>query len=209
MQSAIVAVILWSIGGLVALRSATDPSWLGTARLLVTTYQLVSGVVYTIIVAEAVAQGISIQVPLSSQVLHYWMPAYALLDWLITTGRPRVPWGSLGFALVFPLAWGAFTMIRGSLLGWYPYFFLDPYLVSGPQEFAAYSLTVLAFIVVIAALLILVDRLVPQRPPSVQVDRSARTERLEAASRSLDDLIVTQLGERGRPLTADEAHQNR
>lgn len=208
MQSAIAAVLLWPIGGLVALRRATDPGWLSGARDLVTTYQVVSGVVYTIIVAESVARGISIQVPVSSQVLHYWLPAYALLDWFFAPGRPRVRWRVLSVALVFPLVWGAFTMIRGAVVGWYPYFFLDPYQVDGPGEFVTYSVIVLAFIVLVAAVLTLLSAFLPPVRRAV-VPASSVDEGLETPACELDDLVVVGGGKRERPVSADEPDQDR
>jgi len=176
MQSAIAAVIFWLVGGVIALRRSADPRWLLTARMLLTTYQVVSGVVYTIIVAQAVARGVSIQVPWTSQVLHYWMPAYALVDWLLAPRRASIRWISLRGALAFPIAWGAFTMVRGAMVGWYPYFFLDPYQVSGPAAFAAYGAIVLLFIVLVAAILVLASRYLPRpgRPPGLDLDRSVR-----------------------------------
>lgn len=210
MQSAIGAVILWMVGGVIALRKSSDPRWLLTARMLMTTYQVVSGVVYTIIVAQAVARGVSIQVPWTSQVLHYWMPAYALVDWLLAPRRASIRWVSLRGVLAFPVAWGAFTMVRGALVGWYPYFFLDPYQVSGPVEFAAYGAIVLSFIVLVATILILASRYLPRpgRPPRLDLARprrgaSGREERLEARPRAQDELVVVQLGKGNGPLRAD------
>jgi len=216
MQSAIGAVMLWMIGGVIALRRSADPRWLLTARMLMTTYQVVSGIVYTIIVAQAVARGVSIQVPWTSQVLHYWMPAYALVDWLLAPRRASIRWISLRGVLAFPIAWGAFTMARGAMVGWYPYFFLDPHQVSGPLEFAANGAIVLSFIVLVAAILILASRYLPRpgRPPGFKLDRpqrgaSGRGERLEARPGPPDDLLVVQLGKGSSPLRADEPDEDR
>lgn len=216
MQSAIGAVAIWMVGGVIALRRAADPRWLLTARMLMTTYQVVSGVVYTIIVAQAVARGVSIQVPWTSQVLHFWMPAYALVDWLLAPRRASIRWISLRGVLAFPIVWGAFTMVRGARVGWYPYFFLDPYQVSGPAEFAAYGAIVLSFVVLVAALLILASRYLPRpgRPPRLDPARlrreaSGRGERLEARPRPPDDLVVVELGEGLGPLRADKPDENR
>lgn len=206
MQSAILAVILWGIGGVLALRSADDPAWLVSARMIVTTYQVVSGIVYTIIVAESLSRGLSIQVPPSSQVLHYWMPAFALLDWMVAPGRGRVRWRSLRALVAFPIAWGAFTMLRGSLVGWYPYFFLDPFQVAVPWELAAYCAAVLAFIASIAVVLVLISWVVPR---AGRARRLAGEERLEAPPRPLDELVVPQLRERDGALAPDQAHQDR
>lgn len=216
MQSAIGAVILWMLGGVIALRRSADPRWLLSARMLMTTYQVVSGVVYTIIVAQAVARGVSIQVPWTSQVLHYWMPAYALVDWLLAPRRASIRWISLRGVLAFPIAWGAFTMARGAAVGWYPYFFLDPYQVSGPAEFAAYGAIVLSFIMLVAAILILASRYLPRpgRPARLDLDRprrgaSGRGERLEAHPRPQDELVVVQLGKGAGPPRADEPDEDR
>ena len=172
MHSAMAAVLLWIVGGVLTIRRPLDPQWIVTVRMLVTCYQLVSGVVYSIIVAQGVALGVSIQVPLTSQILHYWMPAFALVDWLTGPGHARVPWRVLSLVLAFPLAWGAFTMVRGAVIGWYPYFFLDPYQVSGPVELATYCSIVLVFIIGVAALLVLASRFLP-RPWSVQDPRGS------------------------------------
>lgn len=206
MQSAIAAVVLWSIGGAVALRAPVDPRWLVTGRLLVTTYQIVSGVVYTIIVAEALSHQVPIHIPASTQVLHYWLPAFALVDWLFAPGRGRVHWRVLSVVLVFPLTWGAFTMVRGAEVGWYPYFFLDPYQVSGLAEFASYGAAALTFVLIIAAALIGCTLATPRERRSEWLPGE---ERFEASPGTVDELAVVQLGERDGAFSADDAYQNR
>ncbi len=238
MQSAILAVLLWAIGGVLALRRATDPEWLASCRLLVTTYQVVSGIVYTIIVLESVSRGLSIQVPPSSQVLHYWMPAFALLDWLGSPGRGHIRWRSLRTVLVFPLVWGGYTLVRGSMVGWYPYFFLDPFQVSWPWEFTGYCAIVLAFIVGVGALLVAASRVLPryaedgdgrpggrgrsdsgvgERPPrrGTAPQRTAALagvdgdERLEAEPGAQHDFVVAEVGEGDGALATHEPHHDR
>lgn len=192
MQSAIAATILWLTGGAIALSRPVDPAWLVTLRLLVTTNQIVSGVVYTVIVTESVSRGLSIQVPVSSQVLHYWLPAVALLDWLVSPGRPRPRWSTLLAVPVFPLVWAVFTMIRGDLVGWYPYFFLDPFQVTTP-ELLAYSGGVLAFILLVAAVLLGLGRVLP-RPSWVAGSRRSGTEEgLEARPSAREHLGIVEL----------------
>lgn len=237
MHSAMAAVLLWIVGGVLTIRRPLDPRWIVTVRMLVTCYQLVSGVVYSIIVAQGLAMGVSIQVPLTSQILHYWMPAFALIDWLTGPGHARVTWRALSLVLAFPLVWGAFTMLRGAVVGWYPYFFLDPYQVSGPGEFVTYCSIVLAFIVGVAALLILASRFLP-RPWSVQYSRGAaragsgrngsiggpgergatdgreargsgQQKRFEAAPGGGDERVVVQVGERGGAVAPDESDEDR
>ncbi|WP_207455091.1 Pr6Pr family membrane protein [Desertivibrio insolitus] len=152
-QSALLAVLLWIAGGIRALRAPTDGGWLGAARLLVTTYQVVSGLVFIGITAQATASGYPLYAPWSSHVLHYALPVYAILDWLFAPGRPRARWRVLLLVLAFPAVWTVYTVIRGGIVGWYPYFFLDPIQVTPPITVGACALAGVIFAAVCAALI--------------------------------------------------------
>lgn len=58
--------------------------------------------------------------------LHYIMPIAAVADWLIQPPRHSIPLKRVGVAVVFPLAYLAYSLIRGADLDWYPYPFLNP-----------------------------------------------------------------------------------
>jgi hypothetical protein len=151
-----VAVLL--IGAWISFKRAYDPDWLMTTRMLTATFTIISGIVFGLIVSQAGDYNYRIVVPWSSQLLHFWIPSYVILDWIFAPGRRPIPWKRLWIVLVYPLLWGGFTMVRGAIVGWYPYFFLDPGQVSGPFEFAAYSGAILAVIVGLAAALIALTR---------------------------------------------------
>ena len=57
----------------------------------------------------------------------------------------------------YPLAWAAFTLIRGPLYGWYPYPFVDP--KNGIPSLIGYIAGLSVFIVVLATLAILRTRI--------------------------------------------------
>lgn len=157
-QSALLGVTMFVVGGVYALRDRLDPLWLDMARLLVTVWIVVSGIVFAVILVEGSLRGVPVWSPWSSQLLHFWIPGYAIIDWLIAPGRD-VPWRTVGFILVFPAVWVVFTMIRGSYVHWYPYFFLDPVLVSFPFEFALYLLGVVVIFTAVASAIIGISRL--------------------------------------------------
>jgi hypothetical protein len=90
--------------------------------------------------------------------LHFWIPGYALVDWLVAPGRD-VPWRTIAWVMIFPVSWVIFTMVRGAFVHWYPYFFLDPVLVDIPFEFGYYLLIVITIFTGINALIITVSRL--------------------------------------------------
>ncbi|GAB3124342.1 Pr6Pr family membrane protein [Glaciibacter psychrotolerans] len=157
-QSAIAAVVMFVVAAALAFRRADDPPWLDVLRTFVTTYIIVSGIVFAIMVVQSSTRAYRIDVPWSDQLLHFWIPAFALIDWLFDPHKTRVSWRLIGWVLLYPLAWGAFTLVRGSIVGWYPYFFLDNSQVS-LAETAVYCLICLAIIGGIAALLIATSRL--------------------------------------------------
>lgn len=85
-------------------------------------YMGMTGLVYALLLSD-----IDVQTPgFSNWVLHRVMPVVMVLDWLLEP--PRVP---LAFRrtlawLAFPLLYLPYTLIRGEIVDWYPYPFMDP-----------------------------------------------------------------------------------
>lgn len=156
-QSMVLAVIVFALAAVIALRQARDPVWLDQLRALATTYVTVSGIVFAVLLVEGTSRGVPVWAPWSSQILHFVIPAYALLDWWLAPGR-EVPWKTLALVMLFPGIWVIYTMIRGASVYWYPYFFLDPALVEIPQELLLYLLAIVGVFSLIVALLIAISR---------------------------------------------------
>ena len=155
------AVVLVA-SGVTALRGRSESRLFAAVHALVTTYVIVSGVVYAIIVAESVSNGYPIGVPWSSQVLHFWIPTFVVVDWIAAPGRTRVSWKVLSVVLVYPIVWGVATIVRGAEVGWYPYFFLDPAQVLWPGEYLTYNALALGTIVGVLVGLIALSHLRPR-----------------------------------------------
>lgn len=177
-QSNMLAVAVHAIGGVALMRGVREPSWSPALRLTVTTFMLVAGLVFTVLVAESGSRGYPIEVPWSDQVLHYVIPAYLLLDWLFGPGDRQAPWRSLWGVLGYPLVWGIITLIRGPIVGWYPYFFLDPEQV-GVAELAGYSAAALGLFAGVAATLLGLARL--EKSVVAVIDRRRRKARVRAS----------------------------
>lgn len=58
--------------------------------------------------------------------LHYVMPVAIVADWLITPPRHAIPYKRVLIAIAFPLAYLAYSLIRGAAISWYAYPFLNP-----------------------------------------------------------------------------------
>ncbi|MFD4421052.1 Pr6Pr family membrane protein [Agromyces sp. NPDC058484] len=181
-QSAMAAVVVLLVAGAFALLAPRDPPWLGVVRTVVTVYLLVSGVVFALIVTQASTRDYRVDVPWSDTLLHFVVPALAVIAWTadgVTGVNPRVPWSTVGWALVYPAVWLAYTLVRGADVGWYPYFFLDEAQVDGPIGVALYCGLVLLIFVILTAGLVGVNRRLWRRaraqeaPPSGTPVRSA------------------------------------
>ena len=185
-QSAIAAVVLFILAAGIAFRRAVDPPWLDIARVLVTSYMLVSGLVFLTIVIQSSTRDYTIDVPWSSQLLHFWIPVLAVLDWLLDFGKARLGWKPLAWIVVYPVIWGIFTLVRGAWVGWYPYFFLDPFQVAGPMETVLYCALALALMAGVAAGLIAVTRLrwMPRWMRRPAQDEGATEPRARRAART-------------------------
>lgn len=93
-------------------------------RGAVTLYMVVTGVVFSILLSGL--EGVNLTaVPWDNIVLHYIMPVAIALDWI--ADRPvYISFKKALLWLLFPIAYLAYSLIRGPIANWYPYPFLNP-----------------------------------------------------------------------------------
>jgi len=160
-QSNISFMVVCIVGGIVAVKATSDPPWLTNLHAVVLSWILVAGIVFAILVQQAGERGFALEVPWSDQVLHFWLPAFALIEWIVSRGRGSSQWRMITLTVGYPVIWGAITLVRGAVVGWYPYFFLDPDQVTDPFEFVTYSAIALATFAVTSTGVISLARLRP------------------------------------------------
>ena len=64
--------------------------------------------------------------PWVNTVVHFIMPIAVVADWLYQPPKSRLNVRQLGYWLIYPLLYLAYTLIRGAIVGFYPYPFLNP-----------------------------------------------------------------------------------
>jgi hypothetical protein len=119
-QSNLIAVtaLLW------AAASRTDRSdRLDHFRGAATAYTTVTFVVFALLLADTDVDTAIVWV---DRVLHRVIPIVLIVDWLIDPLTRPIELRRALWWLAYPLAWIVFTMIRGAVVGSYPYPFLDP-----------------------------------------------------------------------------------
>lgn len=90
---------------------------------------------------------------------HIAVPAVAVGAWLLTGPRHWIRWRDLPAALLIPLAWVAYMLVRGAVVGAYPYGFVDV-ITHGYADVTLTIAAILAFALIVAALFAGTDRAV-------------------------------------------------
>lgn len=164
--SCVVALVL---GGIWLLRTrrdaAVEPVWLATLFACATTYIVVTGIVYNLLLRSISIAGISDA--WTNETLHVVIPLVLLADAFFAPRRRPLPWRTIGVVVVFPILWVLYTMIRANFVvgpatgdpWWYPYPFLDPHLVAGGYAgVAGYIVGIAVVIMAVAAGVVMIGR---------------------------------------------------
>jgi hypothetical protein len=154
-------VLVSILAGVLALRGRRDPRWLDTARAAVLSCTISAGVVFGFLIQQAGERGLPLDVPWSDQVLHFWLPSFAILDWIFGPGRGRAQWRAIPIVLGYTMVWGILTLLRGAVVGWYPYFFLDPAQVANAGEFILLAGLALVLFAVVSVSVVALTRARP------------------------------------------------
>jgi len=125
LQSNLLTAIVYVVAAVAGLRGTGQGHWLVLARASVTTYMIIVGIVYAVLLAPVGAAG-GVPLPWANAVLHIVVPVYVVVDWLVFADRGPLDLRSLGLVLVYPLLWSGVVLLRGATDGWVPYPFLDP-----------------------------------------------------------------------------------
>ncbi|MBD5787178.1 Pr6Pr family membrane protein [Cellulosimicrobium terreum] len=151
--------------GLVAVLLAVDPRRDGrvfrVARLDALLCIAVTGIVYNTVLRGI--QDLSAAGQVSNLLLHVLSPLLAVAAWGLVGPRPRVSPATVWWSVAYPLAWIAYTFVRGAVVGWYPYPFLDVAAI-GLGRAVVNTVVVAVVFVALAWLVRAVDRRLPATP---------------------------------------------
>jgi len=129
-------------------------------RAAVTMYAVVVGLVYHFLLhATWNPQGWAYVVNI---LLHYVMPGAMLIDWLTFVPRGQLTWRDPARWLLFPLAYGGWTLAHGLATDWWPYWFVDVSEL-GLGRTAAYFAGLLVFFLTVGLIVVTIDRALARR----------------------------------------------
>ncbi|WP_210481184.1 Pr6Pr family membrane protein [Naasia sp. SYSU D00948] len=108
------------------------PRWWDGLRGAAAVYLSVTFVVFALLLENSPAAGTI--TPWVNFVVHRLMPVVLVLDWLlIPASSPARWWRPLAW-IAYPVLFVVYSLLRGSVVDWYPYPFLDP---RGPEGYAS------------------------------------------------------------------------
>jgi len=164
------------VGGttaLLAIRPDRTSVTFRTFRLIGLVAITVTGVVYHVALASIFdLDGID---QLGNQLVHTVMPLLTVLGWLMFGPRGQTSRRIAWLSLLFPACWMAFTLIRGAVIHWYPYPFINVAAI-GYAKAALNAFWVALLLLGLAAGATALDaRLSPRRPDAAPAPETAAT----------------------------------
>ena len=125
----------------------------------------VTGIVYHTVLAGL--QDLTPSGALSNLLLHTVVPVGTVVAWLVVGPRPRLSPAVVGWSLVYPLGWIAYTFVRGAIVDWYPYPFLDVSEIGLQSALVRTGIVAVIFLALAFAVLAL-ERVLPPAPKPVR-----------------------------------------
>ncbi|MBF6592248.1 MAG: Pr6Pr family membrane protein [Ktedonobacterales bacterium] len=111
----------------------------------------VVGIVFSILLRN---EDLGALLPWVNAVLHYIMPVVVVADWLYQPPKTKLAIQQAGYWLIYPLLYVIYVMIRGAIVGFYPYPFLNPAKSGGYGSVALYCVAILVVFGLVSWLLI-------------------------------------------------------
>ncbi|MFD6395751.1 Pr6Pr family membrane protein [Nocardia sp. NPDC060249] len=120
-ESNILGAFVLLIGGLVAPQGRGWQLFRGA----VTLYMLITMVVYAVLLSRI---DVMLNDKWINDLMHRYLPLILVLDWMFVAmaQRLRPSPALIGQWLAFPLVYGVYSLIRGAIVDWYPYPFINP-----------------------------------------------------------------------------------
>ena len=163
-QSSLVAAVVLSVSAIREFKNLDDTKTLNLARLSVSTYAIVVAVVYNALLrGTPVLPGdpdYGYNWPVApNEILHVWAPIFIVLDLALTAMKTKLKFRQIFWVLLFPLAWLAFTIIRGLNTNWWAYWFLNPNEDAGVPGVIAYIFGIMFFMLFSAVISLSLNKL--------------------------------------------------
>lgn len=138
--SNIVAAIVFIIGAVYLARSRKPTPKGDVLRGAATLYMTITGIVYITLLS---GEDLGLLLPWVNILMHIIMPLAVVADWLYQPPLSKISLRQAAWWLAFPAVYLIYTLIRGAIVNWYPYPFLNPAKAGGYGGVAIYGAVIL------------------------------------------------------------------
>jgi hypothetical protein len=155
--SSILAGVVLAFSGLTLLQGKDERERLHTFRLIATVSMIIVGVVYHALLGDSAVdpRDIGYQWPVvPNLVIHTYAPIAIVIDYLISIKGYKPSWKKALWVVVYPLSWLGFSLVRGLLDGWWPYWFINPGSEGGVIGMLTYILMIAAAFIALGFILV-------------------------------------------------------
>ena len=159
--TAIVAGSFLVATGIGLVRNQEDSKRIEIARLSFTVAMIVVGVVYHLLLADApgdVRDGDYVWPVLPNEVIHTYGPILLVIDYLLSH-KAFLKLRAALWVAVFPLTWLVFSVIRGLVTNWWPYWFINPNEEGGVPGMLTYIAAITSFFLILGFLVLGIKKL--------------------------------------------------
>lgn len=110
-------------------------------------YMVTTGIVYGLLLSGYTDE-LQTATPWVNNVVHRIFPVVLLADWLIRPPAVRITFRDALVWLAFPILYLVYSLIRGLIVDWYPYPFLNPDMAGGYAGVAASAVGIAVGVIV-------------------------------------------------------------
>jgi O-antigen ligase len=161
-QTSLIAVVTLCVSGWFAWTGRKETRVLNIVRLSTVTFTVVVTLVYNLLLrglADDPKDGGYVWPVLPNEILHVWAAIFMLIDWMLSSRRINLRIRTIFWVLVFPLAWLIYSVIRGLIVNWWPYWFINPNEPAGITGMLTYIVAIMLFLLTVAIALLGLQRI--------------------------------------------------
>jgi hypothetical protein len=148
-------ILVAVVAGLLLKDPDRRSTWFSALSLAALVNITITGIIYwAVLAAEAENTGLDV---LTNTMFHTVIPILGVLGWLLAVPRGLIGVRAVLLSTTIPLAWLAMALIRGAVIEWYPYPFLDVTEVGYASAFISVA-GVSVFFLVLASIAGWIDR---------------------------------------------------
>lgn len=161
-QTSLIAIVTLGVSGWFAWTGRTETRTLNIVRLSTVTFTVVVTLVYNLLLRGLDNDPLdgNYQWPvLPNEILHVWAAIFMLIDWILSSRRINLRVRTIFWVLAFPLVWLIYSITRGLMVDWWPYWFINPNGEAGVTGMISYIVGIMLFLLTIAIGLIGLQRI--------------------------------------------------